>query len=65
MDKFKEVAAGQHLRVRLQQARDAEQQVLVDPAMHNDWMVELEVDLAASREANQPVLRLLGLGPIG
>ena len=41
------------------------QQVLVDPALHNDWMAELEVDLAASREANQPVLWLRGLGPIG
>jgi hypothetical protein len=41
------------------------QQVLVDPALHNDWMAELEVDLSASREANQPVLWLRGLGPIG
>jgi hypothetical protein len=41
------------------------QQVLVDPALHNDWMAELEVDLAASREANQPVLWLRGVGPIG
>jgi hypothetical protein len=28
-------------------------------------MAELDVDLAASREANQPVLWLRGLGPIG
>jgi hypothetical protein len=41
------------------------QQVLVDPAAHNDWMAELGVDLAASREANQPVLWLRGVGPIG
>jgi hypothetical protein len=41
------------------------QQVLVDPALHNDWMAELVVDLAASREANQPVLWLQGLGQIG
>jgi Domain of unknown function (DUF3516)/DEAD/DEAH box helicase/Helicase conserved C-terminal domain len=41
------------------------QQVLVDPESHNDWMAEWEVDLAASREANQPVLWLLGIGPIG
>jgi len=41
------------------------QQVLVDPAGHNDWMVELEVDLPASREANQPVLWLRRIGPIG
>jgi Domain of unknown function (DUF3516)/DEAD/DEAH box helicase/Helicase conserved C-terminal domain len=41
------------------------QQVLVDPALHNDWMAEFEVDLAASRAANQPVLWLRGIGPIG
>jgi hypothetical protein len=41
------------------------QQVLVDPELHNDWMAELAVDLAASREANQPVLWLRGVGPIG
>jgi hypothetical protein len=41
------------------------QQVLVDPELHNDWMAEWEVDLAASREANQPVLALKAIGPIG
>ena len=41
------------------------QQVLVDPESHNDWVAEFEVDLAASREANQPVLWLRGIGPIG
>src|SRR6185436_14993337 len=41
------------------------QQVLVDPALQNDWMAELEVDLAASRERNQPVLWLREIGPIG
>jgi hypothetical protein len=41
------------------------QQVLVDPALHNDWMAEFEVEVAASREANQPVLWLRGIGPIG
>jgi hypothetical protein len=41
------------------------QQVLVDPALHNDWMAEWEVNLAASREATQPVLWLRRLGPIG
>jgi hypothetical protein len=38
---------------------------LVDPEEHNDWMVEFEVDLAASRAAGQPVLWLRGFGPIG
>jgi hypothetical protein len=41
------------------------QQVLVDHAEHNDWMAEFEVDLAASRAADQPVLSLHGIGPIG
>jgi superfamily II RNA helicase len=40
------------------------QQVLVDPDLHNDWMAEFDVDLAASREANRPVLALRSLGPI-
>jgi len=33
--------------------------------VYNDWMAEWEVDLAASREANQPVLWLRAIGPIG
>lgn len=41
------------------------QQVLVDPALHNDWMAEFGVDLPASRQANQPVLWLRSVGPIG
>jgi len=40
-------------------------QVLVDPALHNDWMAEFEVNLTASRETNQPVLWLRQIGPIG
>jgi superfamily II RNA helicase len=38
------------------------QQMLVDPEGLNDWVAEVEVDLPASREANQPVLRLIRLG---
>jgi superfamily II RNA helicase len=34
------------------------QQMLVDPEGLNDWVAELEVDLAASREAGEPVLQL-------
>jgi hypothetical protein len=41
------------------------QQVLIDPDGHNDWMAELDVNLAASREASQPVCWLRGIGPIG
>jgi len=38
------------------------QQMLVDPAEHNDWVAEFEVDLAASRQQNEPVLRLRRIG---
>jgi hypothetical protein len=37
------------------------QQMLVDPEGHNDWTAEFEVDLAASRQKEEPVLRLLAL----
>ncbi len=40
------------------------QQMLVDPQMDNDWVAEFEVDLAASRAAREPVLRLRRLGPL-
>jgi hypothetical protein len=38
------------------------EQMLVDPEMHNDWVAEFEVDIAASGEANEPVLFLHRLG---
>lgn len=40
------------------------QQVLVDADEHNDWMAEFVVDLAASRDAERPVLSLRALRPI-
>ena len=40
------------------------QQMLVDPAGLNDWVAELDVDLAASRAAGEPVLQLLRLGSL-
>ena len=40
------------------------QQVLVDPEEHNDWVAEFEVNLAASRTAEEPVLWLKRVGPI-
>jgi superfamily II RNA helicase len=40
------------------------QQVLVDPDEHNDWMAEFEVDLAQSRAAGEPVLRLQRIGSL-
>jgi hypothetical protein len=35
--------------------------MLVDPEGLNDWVAELDVDLAASRKAGEPVLRLVRL----
>ena len=40
------------------------QQMLVDPEMVNDWVAEFDVDLEASRRAQQPVLWLNRLGPL-
>jgi superfamily II RNA helicase len=40
------------------------QQMLIDPEMYNDWVAEFEVDLAASRERQEPVLRLRRLGSL-
>jgi hypothetical protein len=37
------------------------QQMLVDVEELNDWVAELDVDLGASREAGEPVLRLVRL----
>jgi hypothetical protein len=40
------------------------QQMLVDTAELNDWLAEVGVDLAASRAAGEPVLRLVRLGSL-
>jgi superfamily II RNA helicase len=40
------------------------QQMLVDPEEHNDWVAEFEVDLAQSRAAAEPVLRLRKIGSL-
>jgi superfamily II RNA helicase len=40
------------------------QQILVDPEGLNDWMAELRVDLAATRQAGRPVMELSRLGPV-
>ena len=40
------------------------QQMLVDPEDHNDWVAEFEVDLALSRTANEPSLRLKRVGSL-
>jgi len=38
------------------------QQMLVDPAEHNDWVAGFEVDLAKSKAANEPFLILRRIG---
>ena len=40
------------------------QQMLVDPEEHNDWVAEFEVDLAQSRVAGEPFLRLRRIGTL-
>ena len=40
------------------------QQVLVDPEEHNDWVAEFEVDLAQSRAAGEPSIRLRRIGSL-
>jgi superfamily II RNA helicase len=41
------------------------EQVLVDPEVHNDWVAEFSVNLAASRAAAEPVIRLIGVRSVG
>jgi hypothetical protein len=40
------------------------EQMLVDSEKHHDWVAEFEVDLGGSREAAQPVLRLVRVGSL-
>ena len=40
------------------------QQVLVDPAEHNDWIAEFHVDLAQSRAMKEPASRLSRIGSL-
>lgn len=41
------------------------QQVLVDPEGHNDWTAEFTVDLAAARQAGEPVMSLRRVAALG
>ncbi len=41
------------------------QQMLVDPDEHNDWVAEFEVDLAQSRAAGEPAIRLRRIAGLG
>lgn len=45
-------------------ARWRVQQMLIDASGLNDWVLELDVDLAASRELGEPVLSLVRLAPL-
>ncbi len=40
------------------------EQMLVDTEGHNDWVAHFDVDLAASREAQEPALTLRWIGPL-
>jgi superfamily II RNA helicase len=40
------------------------QQTIVDPEVHNDWSLDILVDLAQSRTLGKPHLQLLRFGPI-
>jgi superfamily II RNA helicase len=51
-----------HVAVAEDRASWRVQQMLVDREGVNDWVAELEVDLVSSRDADQPVIRLLRLG---
>jgi superfamily II RNA helicase len=53
-----------HVEISDDRARWRVQQMLVDPEGLNDWVLELDVDLAASRETGEPVLKLLRLGSL-
>jgi hypothetical protein len=53
-----------HVEVSDDRATWRVQQMLVDPEGLDDWVLEIEVDLAASREVGAPVLKLLRLGSL-
>jgi superfamily II RNA helicase len=62
-----EARNGRHTYVQVAEDRQSwtVQQILVDPEAHNDWLAEFTVELAASRAAKEPVLRLQRVGPVG
>ncbi len=53
-----------HVEPSEDRARWRVQQMLVDSEGLDDWVLELDVDLAASRELGEPVLKLLHLGSL-
>jgi hypothetical protein len=53
-----------HVRLSDDEALFRVEQMLVDPEGLNDWVAEFEVDRTASREAGEPVIRLLRLATL-
>jgi hypothetical protein len=53
-----------HVEPSADRARWRVEQMLVDPEGLNDWVLELDVDLAASRELGEPVLALVRLASL-
>jgi hypothetical protein len=53
-----------HVAVAEDRASWRVQQMLVDAAGLNDWIAELNVDLAASRVSGEPVVQLVRLGAL-
>jgi superfamily II RNA helicase len=53
-----------HVKVADDRSHWRVEQMLVDTADQNDWVAEWQIDLAASREREAPVLRLLRLEPL-
>ena len=51
-------------RMQIQQGKDVWTivQTLADPEEHDDWKLDLKVNLEASREAGTPVLEFVALG---
>jgi hypothetical protein len=40
-------------------------QMVIDPDDHNDWMVEVDIDMDASRQKGEPVMRLVKFEGVG
>ena len=49
-------------RVEVGDAAWTVQQIVLDPEGHDDWFLEIEVDLAKARSAGRPVLGLVRIG---
>jgi hypothetical protein len=54
--------APSHLKIESKEGRWELRQTLLDEAGDDDWLLEVDVDLALSREQGEPVLRLKRLG---